>query len=176
MALPFGNGSFDLVLSHAVIEHVPDAQRYLDECRRVLTRGGRMYLSTAPYLSFAGAHLPRLLVPVPLHLLAGRTMAFRTFRWLAWHAPWTLREPAHENSFIRDARRGVVKHDDLLEKVRVTTLRKRIAAAGLRIVREELAVSGTVRRLPSRLAQRLRDSSVTQDFLLNNIEYVLAPE
>ena len=36
MALPFSDGAFDLVLSHAVIEHVPDAPRYLRECRRVL--------------------------------------------------------------------------------------------------------------------------------------------
>jgi SAM-dependent methyltransferase len=133
MALPFKSGIFDLVLSHAVIEHVADAPKYLRECRRVLKPGGRFYLSTAPYLSFAGAHLPRLRMPVPLHLLVGRTAAFRTFRWLARHAAWTLREPAHENSFIRDARRGVVKHDDLLEKVRVGRLRGQIAAAGLRI-------------------------------------------
>ena len=50
MALPFRSGSFDLVLSHAVIEHVPDAMRYLQECRRVMVPDGRMYLSTAPYL------------------------------------------------------------------------------------------------------------------------------
>ena len=89
MALPFAEGSFDLVLSHAVIEHVPDAALYLRECRRVLAPGGRVYLSTAPYLSFAGAHLPRLRVPVPLHLIAGRAVAFRMFQWLARHAPWT---------------------------------------------------------------------------------------
>ena len=35
----------------------------------------RMFLSTAPYLSFAGAHLPRLKIPVPLHLIAGRAVA-----------------------------------------------------------------------------------------------------
>src|SRR5688500_3347762 len=122
MALPFVDGAFDLVLSHAVIEHVPDAEQYLRECRRVLSSGGRCYLSTAPYLSFAGAHLPRLRVPIPLHLIAGRTVAFRTFCLLARHAPWTLREPAHENSFIRDARQGIVKHDDLLEKVTVRRL------------------------------------------------------
>ena len=72
MALPFKAGAFDLVLSHAVIEHVPDAARYLRECRRVMKTEGRFYLSTAPYLSFAGAHLPRLRLPVPLHLLTGR--------------------------------------------------------------------------------------------------------
>jgi len=175
MALPFRPETFDLVLSHAVIEHVPDARRYLGECCRVLRPDGRCYLSTAPYLSFAGAHLPRLRVPIPLHLLLGRPLAFRTFRALARHAPWTLVEPAHENSFIRDARRGIVKHDDLLEKVRVRRLRDHIAAAGLRVVREELHVTGTVRRLPRAIGRWLRDSRLTQDALIGNIEYVLAP-
>jgi SAM-dependent methyltransferase len=174
MALPFSPGTFDLVLSHAVIEHVADAPLYLRECRRVLAPNGRCYLSTAPYLSFAGAHLPRLRVPVPLHLIAGRAVAFRTFQILARHAPWTLREPAHENSFIRDARLGIDKHDDLLEKVRVRRLRGQIAAAGLQVVREELHVTSTVRRLPAPLARWIRDSPLTQDALISNIEYVLA--
>ena len=174
MRLPFAAGSFDLVLSHAVIEHVADAPLYLQECRRVLRPGGRVYLSTAPYLSFAGAHLPRLRVPVPLHLLAGRTVAFGTFRWLARHAPWTLKEPAHENSFIRDARKGIAKEDDLLEKVRVRRLRNQIASAGLDVTREELHVTGTVRKLPKALGRWLRDSPLTQDALIGNMEYVLA--
>jgi SAM-dependent methyltransferase len=175
MALPFRSGTFDLLLSHAVIEHVADAARYLSECRRVMKVDGRLYLSTAPYLSFMGAHLPHLRVPVPLHLVAGRRVAFRTFRWLARHAPWALREPAHENSFIRDARRGVVKEDDLLEKVRMRRLRRLIADAGLRVVREQLDVTGSVRRLPRPLARWLRDSPLTQDIILSNVEYVLAP-
>jgi SAM-dependent methyltransferase len=176
MALPFAAGTFDLVLSHAVIEHVADAPRYLAECRRVLAPGGRCYLSTAPYLSFAGAHLPRLRIPVPLHLIAGRPVAFRTFRFLARRAPWMLREPAHENSFIRDARLGIAKADDLLEKVRVGRLRAQIACAKLRIVREELHVTSTVRRLPAGLARWVRDSPLTQDLLISNIEYVLAAD
>ena len=174
MALPFKAGAFDLVLSHAVIEHVADAPLYLRECRRVLAPNGHIYLSTAPYLSFAGAHLPRLRVPVPLHLLIGRAAAFRTFTFLARRATWALREPAHENSFIRDARRGIVKHDDLLEKVRVRRLRAQIAAAGLHIVREELHVTSTVRRFPAAIGRWLRDSPITQDALISNIEYVLA--
>jgi ubiquinone/menaquinone biosynthesis C-methylase UbiE len=174
MALPFSDGCFDLVLSHAVIEHVADAPLYLREAARVLSPGGHVYLSTAPYLSFAGAHLPRLKVPVPLHLIAGRRFAFATFRFLARYAEWTLKEPAHENSFIRDARRGEVKHDDLLEKVRVTRLRRQVSEAGLRIVREELHVTGTVRRMPAPVARWLRDNPVTQDALISNMEYVLA--
>jgi SAM-dependent methyltransferase len=174
MALPFADGSFDLLLSHAVIEHVADARRYLRECRRVLTPGGRLYLSTGPYLSMAGAHLPRLRVPIPLHLLFGRAIAFNTFRWLARYAPWTLREPAHENSFIRDARRGIAKHDDLLEKVRVAGLREHIAQAGLTIVREELHATATARRLRGPIGRWLRTSALVQDVFINNMEYVLA--
>jgi SAM-dependent methyltransferase len=174
MALPFPDGTFDLVLSHAVIEHVADAPLYLRECARVLKPGGHVYLSTSPYLSFAGAHLPRLKVPVPLHLLVGRRAAFATFRVLARHAAWTLKEPANENSFIKAARRGEIKHDDLLEKVRVTRLRRQIADAGLGIVREELHATATVRRLPAALGRWLRDSALTQDALISNMEYVLA--
>jgi hypothetical protein len=133
-----------------------------------------VYLSTAPYLSFAGAHLPRLRIPVPLHLILGRRIAFATFQLLARHATWALREPANENSFIKAARRGEIKHDDLLEKVRVVRLRAQIAAAGLRIVREELHATATVRRMPAPIAQWLRNSPLTQDALISNMEYVLA--
>lgn len=175
MALPFAGGTFDLVLSHAVIEHVADAPRYLAECRRVLAPGGHIFLSTAPYLSFAGAHLPRLRVPVPLHLIVGRAIAFRTFRLLARHAPGTLKEPAHENSFIRDARNGIVKHDDLLEKVTVRRLRGQIVDAGLHVVREELHVTSTVKRLPKSIGRWLGANPMTQNALISNMEYVLAP-
>jgi len=174
MYLPFADGSFDLVLSHAVIEHVADAPLYLREAARVLAPGGRMYLSTAPYLSFAGAHLPRLKVPVPLHLIAGRRVAFATFQFLARRAPWALKEPANENSFIKAARRGERKHDDLLELVRVRRLRGQILDAGLRIVREELHATATVRRMPAVLGRWLKASPLTQDALISNMEYVLA--
>jgi hypothetical protein len=110
-----------------------------------------------------------------LHLLLGRPVAFRMFRFLARYAPWTLKEPANENSFIKAARRGEIKHDDLLEKVRVARLRKQIAEAGLQIVREELHVTSTVKRFPAPIERWLRDSAWTQDALISNIEYVLTP-
>lgn len=176
MALPFAAGTFDLVLSHAVIEHVADAPLYLRECARVLAPGGRVYLSTAPYLSFAGAHLPRLKIPVPLHLILGRRIAFATFVWLARHAAWTLKEPANENTFIKTAQRGVVKHDDLLEKVTVSRLRGQIAGAGLAIVREELHVTATIRRLPQFWADAVKEGGLARDIFISNMEYVLAHE
>jgi SAM-dependent methyltransferase len=172
-SLPFASAAFDCVLSHAVIEHVADAERYLVQCRRVLRPGGWMYLSTAPYLSFAGAHLPRLKVPVPLHLLVGRKLAFATFRQLARHATWALREPADENSFIKAARRNAVKHDDLLELVRVQRLRGQIRRAGFSIAREELHLTSTFRNLPGGVPAFLRNNPLTQDIVIGNMEYVL---
>jgi SAM-dependent methyltransferase len=177
-ALPFPDATFDWVFSHAVIEHVKDAPRYLREAARVLKPGGSMYLSTAPYLSFAGAHLPRLKVPVPLHLLVGRRMSFATFRFLARHAEWTLQEKANQNSFIKIARQNGRKQDDLLELVRVARLRGQIAAAGFSVRLEDLYVTGTFRRLPGRLARWLRDSPLTQDVVIGHMQYALskAPE
>jgi SAM-dependent methyltransferase len=173
MWLPFQDAAFDLVMSHAVIEHVADAARYLRECRRVLRPDGRMYLSTSPYLSFAGAHLPRLKVPVPLHLLIGRRAAFATFRALARHAPWTLREPEHENTFIKAAKADAIKSDDLLEKVRIRRMRTLILDAGFEILRENLHQTRTFRRLPGPVARWLRDSPLTQDVVVGAVEYVL---
>jgi SAM-dependent methyltransferase len=173
MWLPFREEAFDLVMSHAVIEHVADAAQYLRECRRVLKSGGRMYLSTSPYLSFAGAHLPRLKVPVPLHLLVGRRAAFATFRVLARYAPWTLREPEHENTFIKAAKANAIKHDDLLEKVRIRRMRTLILDAGFEILRENLHQTRTFRRLPGPVARWLRDSALTQDVVVGAVEYVL---
>jgi hypothetical protein len=56
----------------------------------------------------------------------------------------------------------------------VARLRSQIAAAGLRVVREELHVTSTVRRLPDPVGRWLKDSPLTQDALISNIEYVLA--
>jgi SAM-dependent methyltransferase len=173
-ALPFRDGVFDLVLSHAVIEHVADAPRYLRECARVLRKGGWMYLSTAPYLSFAGAHLPRLRIPLPLHLLVGRAAAFAAFRFLARHAEWTLREKADENSFIMLARRNERKTDDLLERVRVRRLRAQIAEAGFDVIKEDLSVTSTFRRAPGPLERWLRESRLTQDIVIGHVQYALA--
>lgn len=45
--LPFRDEAFSLVLSQAVIEHVTDPQRYVDECCRVLEPSGVMYAEVA---------------------------------------------------------------------------------------------------------------------------------
>jgi hypothetical protein len=157
-----------------VIEHVSSALGYLRECRRILTQGGVLYLSTAPYLSLAGAHLPRLLVPVPLHLLVGRRLAFRVFRGLARHAPFLLQEPKEANTFIALAQAGREKRDDLLQRVTVRRVQEWVAASGFRLVREELYVTGFFRRfLPASLRRLLERTPFARDVMIGQIQCVL---
>jgi SAM-dependent methyltransferase len=171
--LPFRDQSFDLVFSHSVIEHVGSAAAYLDECRRVLRRGGVLYLSTAPYLSFAGAHLPRLRVPAPIHILLGRRLAFRLFVWLGRHAPFLLREPREANTFIALARQGREKEDDLLQHVTLRRLGAWIAGSGLEPVREERHVTGFFRALPEPLRAALARLPVARDVMVGHVQCLL---
>jgi len=47
-ALPFPDGSFDLVLGHAVLHHLPDLQKAFAEFHRVLAPGGRIAFAGEP--------------------------------------------------------------------------------------------------------------------------------
>jgi SAM-dependent methyltransferase len=172
--LPFRDGAFDLVFSHSVIEHVTSARTYLAECHRALRPGGVLYLSTAPFLSLAGAHLPRLRVPVPIHILLGRPLAFRAFCWLARHTPWALQERKEANTFIALAEEGREKEDDLRQRVTVRRLGRWIAASGFRIVREERYVTGFFRRaLPGPLRRLGEATPFVRDVITGHIQCVL---
>ena len=52
-------------------------------------------------------------------------------------------------------------------------LRGQIARAGFTMVREELHLTGTFRSLPGPIPAWLRDSALTQDIVIGNMEYVL---
>ena len=47
-SLPFADGSFDLVLGHAVLHHLPNLQRAFAEFHRVLAPGGRVVFAGEP--------------------------------------------------------------------------------------------------------------------------------
>jgi SAM-dependent methyltransferase len=172
--LPFADAAFDLVFSHSVIEHVATADGYLRECHRVLRPGGVLYLSTAPTLSLAGAHLPRLLLPVPVHILLGRRRAFALFRALARHAPWMLQEPKEANTFIALAEQGREKQDDVLQQVTVRVLDRWIRDSGFRLVHEDRQVTGFFRRfIPGALRRRMERTAYVQDVMIGHIQCVL---
>ena len=172
--LPFPDGAFDVVFSHSVIEHVASAEAYLRECHRVLRAGGVLYLSTAPYLSLAGAHLPRLLVPVPLHLIVGRKRAFAAFNWLARRAPWALQEKKEANTFVALAEQGKVKQDDLLQSVTLSRLHAWLRRAGFRTLHEDRHVTGFFRRaVPAPLRRLLEKAPLARDVMVGHVQCVL---
>lgn len=44
--MPFADGSFDVITAAALIEHLPDPNAFLHECRRVLRTGGALFLTS----------------------------------------------------------------------------------------------------------------------------------
>lgn len=94
--LPFRSDTFSLVLSQAVLEHVTDPQRYLDEIVRVLQPGGLLYIEAAflqpvhmapmhyqNFTPFGLAHVCR-----GLSVLESGTIGFfgETIRWICAEA------------------------------------------------------------------------------------------
>ena len=133
-----------------------------------------MFLQTAPYLSPSGAHLPKLKIPVPIHLLVGRRAAFATSCWLGKHAPNWLDVDLEGSSFVTMPQRGLKKIDDLLYPVTVRNLRRNIHQAGFRQVRENLYVSQlAVRNLPKSLSALVPNVPLVRDIFVTNMEYLL---
>lgn len=174
LRLPFADESFDVVLSHSVIEHLPSAETYIAECARVLKRGGRFYLSTAPTLSLAGVHLPRLRAPLPIHLVLGRKLAFRVFVFLAARAPWLLSERAGADTFVKLAQSGREKEDDLLTPVTLRGMSRWIAQSPFRLVSEDRYFTGFFKRvIPTFLRPFLLRIPVVGDVMVSQIECTL---
>lgn len=70
--LPFPDGVADLTFSSNVLEHVPEAEPFLEEMVRVTRPGGLIYLSFTAWLSPWGGHETS-----PWHYLGGRRAAER---------------------------------------------------------------------------------------------------
>lgn len=55
-SLPFGDGSFDVVVSFETIEHIAGQERFLDEIARVLRPAGVLVLSSPNRPEYSGVH------------------------------------------------------------------------------------------------------------------------
>jgi len=119
--------------------------------------------------------LPRLKVPIPLHLILGRRAAFRILRVLARRFPWTLRDPRESNTWILLAEQGKPIRDSLAQHVTVRRVLAWAEEAGFRRVREDLHLTGFFRTfVPAPVRRTLLRSPLTQDVMIGHIECVLA--
>lgn len=69
MRLPFADECFDAVLLDSVIEHVRDAFALLAECKRVLRRGGIVFVVFPPFYGPLSGHIDDYVLLPWFHLL-----------------------------------------------------------------------------------------------------------
>lgn len=93
--IPLDDGSVDVVVSFETIEHVPHPERFLDECVRVLTPGGRLIISTpnkGTYKFMGGVQNPHHCSEMTEEQFSAALRArFRDTRFYTQHpdfAPW----------------------------------------------------------------------------------------
>ncbi len=70
--LPFPADYFDSILLDSVIEHVHDPQALLQECRRVLKRGGIVFVVFPPFYGPLSGHIDDYIMIPWFHLLPRR--------------------------------------------------------------------------------------------------------
>lgn len=97
--LGFASGSFDLVVSFEVFEHLEQPELYLSECRRVLRPGGRLMLST-PNRSSWDIHMRSIGTDYEFHVnmqdLNGlQTLLSRFFPSVAIYSQWRRGNALH---------------------------------------------------------------------------------
>ncbi len=63
-ALPFADGTFDLVFAHGVVQYTSDPQALVDQCRRVLKPGGEAVFQVYNRISWLNALSKLMKVPL----------------------------------------------------------------------------------------------------------------
>jgi tocopherol O-methyltransferase len=100
LAMPFGDGSFDLIWSLESGEHMPDKFKFLQECDRVLKPNGKLIFATwchrpiehKPLSKYEQAHLQRIydvyclpyVISLPEYLEIAESLHFQNLRTVDW--------------------------------------------------------------------------------------------
>ena len=130
--LPFPDGSFDLVVGHAVLHHLPDVERALREVLRVLRPGGRFVVCGEPtrWGDFVARRLSR----------ATWAAATRVTRWPGLRASWA-RPPAELAESSRAAALEAVVDLHVFDPGHLARTALRAGAADVRTHTEELTAA-----------------------------------
>lgn len=67
--IPFENNKFDIVIMEDVLEHVKNPTRVLQECFRVLKRGGKLIVKFPSFKGMLSHHLDRAITMPALHYI-----------------------------------------------------------------------------------------------------------
>lgn len=83
----FAENSFDTVIMNDAMEHVAQPELVLDEVRRILRPGGRLYVNFPPYYHPFGAHLSDLIGIPWVHLFFSEGTLVAAYRELCQSIP-----------------------------------------------------------------------------------------
>lgn len=119
MALPFRTASFGGVICADVLEHVPEPGRLLEEIRRVLRPGGRLFVSVpfmypyhlhpGDYYRFTEMGMEYVLRAAGFRVLRMTTFSTGLFSCVTrWGVAWTYGKPAWLQWFLQPAARACV--------------------------------------------------------------------
>jgi ubiquinone/menaquinone biosynthesis C-methylase UbiE len=136
MNLPFSGDEFDVVTCTHIYEHVPQAQRMLDEIYRVLRPGGICYLAVENRLRFWDGHynlplvtvLPKALADIYVRVMGKGQQRYETHRTL-----WGLRRLVKDFD-VTDYTRAVARDPERFEAtemIRPRSWKQRAALATL---------------------------------------------
>lgn len=84
---PFDDESFDTIIMNDAMEHVDEPEKVLDECYRILKKGGKIYLNFPPYNHPYGAHLSDAIGMPWVHVFFSQKTLINTYKELVKNLP-----------------------------------------------------------------------------------------
>jgi SAM-dependent methyltransferase len=130
-SIPYEDGTFDLVVGHAVLHHIPDVELSLKECLRVLKPGGRFVFAGEP--TKYGDVVARKLSQLTWFATTNVTKLPALSGWRRPQAELDSSSRAAELESVVDLH--TFAPDELRE------LAKRVGATDVKVVTEELTAS-----------------------------------
>lgn len=173
-ALPFSDDSFDLIISHSVIEHTDYPLKYLEEAFRILKNGGILFLETPPYYSFEGTHLPKPAVPIPFQLFLPRRVLYSLYLHISKKHPGFFRDGINGSALLTSIKKGKTPEMEPLNKMKIGKLLKYSKKAGFKVMKEKRYYpKGFNKIMPRFIISLMIKLPLTRNFVVNTYKLFL---